>query len=200
MFVDNLFYNASSDVRKSLNSLSVNMKECYNVNVTKQGLDERYTEKATNFLKDILSQFRFSLKYTIDEGWFGLFNTIRIKDSTKFVLPEEYKNEMKGFGGFSSKSATCIQFEYDLKRGSLLDLNITPANRPDSLDANETKNNIGSNDLVIRDLGYYSTKAFEHFINSGAFLISKLHTKAIVSEKVKEKYVPIDFTKLYQQM
>lgn len=200
IFLDNLLFNATSDVKKSLNNLSIEIKQNFNVDVSKQGLNDRYTEKSANFLKDILSQFCFSLKEPIDEGWFGLFNNIRIKDSTKFVLPEEFKEQMKGFGGVSSKSATCIQYEFDLKTGSMLDSNITPANRPDSADASETKDNINLNDLVIRDLGYYSTKVLEHFIKQGAFLISKLNAKTLVYEMKKEKYVHVDFGKLYKWM
>lgn len=200
MFLDNILSHASSDIKKSLNSLSIDIKENYNVDVSKQGLNERYTEKAVNYLKDVLFQFCFALKEPIDEGWLGLFNNIRVKDSTKFVLPEEYAKEMTGFGGVSSKSAACIQYEYDLKTGSILDINITPANRPDSRDANETKDDINENDLVIRDLGYYSSEAFEEFIRKGAFLISKLNAKVLVYEMKNDKLVQIDFGKLYKWM
>ena len=200
IFIDSLLFNASSEIKKSLNNLSIEIKQNFNVDVSKQGLNDRYTEKAANYLKDVLTQFCFALKKPIDEGWLGLFNNIRIKDSTKFVLPEEYAKEMKGFGGVSSKSATCIQYEFDLKTGSMLDLDITPANRPDSTDASETKDNINLNDLVIRDLGYYSTKVLEYFIKQGAFLISKLNVKTLVYEMKKEKYVQINFGKLYEWM
>jgi hypothetical protein len=200
MFLDNLMHNASSDVNKSLNSLSIDMKQNYNVVVSKQGLNERYTQEASLYLKSVLGQFCFASAMPIDEGWLGHFNSVRIKDSTKFVLPEEYANVMPGFGGVSSKSATGIQYEYDLKTGSILDLNITAANRTDSKDARDTQDNIKPNDLVIRDLGYYSLDVISKFMEVGAFIISKLNTNTFVYEKENNKYKLIEFGKLYSWM
>ena len=200
MFFDNLIYNASSAVNRSLNSLSINLQQDYNVSVSKQGIDERYTEKATLYLKSILEQFCFVCHSPIDEGWLGNFNNVRIKDSTRFVLPERYAEMMPGFGGVSSKAGACIQYEYDLKTGSILDINITPANRPDSKDARNTQDKIEVNDLVIRDLGYYSIDVIGNFIEKRAYLISKLNAKALAYEIKVTKYEPLDFKKIYSWM
>jgi len=197
MFLDSLLFNASSDINKSLNSLSVEMKQFYDIDVSKQGLHDRFKECTTLYLKSILSQLSFKSPQSIDEGWLGLFNNVRIKDSTKFVLPEEYAEIMPGFGGVSSKSATCIQYEYDLKTGTILDLNITSAKRPDSKDARETQDNIIANDLVIRDLGYYSTDVMKHFMEFGSFIISKLNTQTLVYEMQDGGYKQIKFDKLF---
>jgi hypothetical protein len=200
MFFDNLLFNASSDVNKSLNSLSVEMKQNFNIDVTKQGLHERYTEKAALYLKSILSRLCFVVDKPIDEGWFGHFNNIYVKDSTKFVLPEEYAQVMPGFGGVSSKSAACIQYEYDLKTGSIHDLTITPANRPDTRDAQDTQSNIMPNDLVIRDLGYFSIDVLKKFIDHEAYIISKLNTKTLVYEMHNNQHKLLEFGKLYTWM
>ena len=200
MFLDSLLYNASSDVNKSLNHLGIEMKQFYNVNVTKQGLHERYNEKATHYLKSLLSQLCITCNKPIDQGWLGYFNRVRIKDSTKFVLPEEYADMMPGFGGVSSKSATCIQYEYDLKTGSILDLNITPANRPDGRDALETQDTVMAKDLVIRDLGYYATDVIAKFISVEAFLISKLNTKTLVYQANDNNHKQLEFDQLYSWM
>ena len=195
-----MIYNASSDLPLSLNKLSVEIDQKFGVNVARQSLSERFNEKSVSFLKEILTQLSFSSHTAIEDGWFNLFNSVRIKDSTKFVLPKEYATKMPGFGGVSSKSAACIQLEYDLKSGTILDLNITPSNRPDAKDAVETKDNVNANDLVIRDLGYFSTPVITNFIEKGAYIISKLNTQSLVYELRKEKYVLLDFKKLYKVM
>jgi hypothetical protein len=200
MFFDNQIYSASCYVVKSLNSLSIDMKQTFNVDVTKQGLHERYTQEASLYLKSVLGQLCFASDIPIDEGWLGHFNNVRIKDSTKFVLPEEYAIAMPGFGGVSSKSATSIQYEYDIKTGTILDLEITPANRPDSKDARDTQDNIQPNDLIIRDLGYYSTDVIAKFIQAKAFIISKLNAKALVYEKEGDNYDLLEFSKLHSWM
>lgn len=200
MFFENLIYNASFDVNMSLNNLSIDICQQYGVEVTRQSLSERYSPKSVSFLQEVLMQLSFSGNSGITVGWLELFNSVRIKDSTKFVLPEEYAKEMPGFGGVSSKSATCIQYEYDLKTGSMLDLNITPANRPDTKDASETKDNIEPNDLILRDLGYYITDVLAGFIEKGAYIISKLNAKTLVYEKPADKFELLDFEKLHRWM
>jgi len=200
MFFENLIYNASSDVNKSLNNLSVEIGQEFGVSIARQSLSERYSERSVAFLKEVLSLLSFSSKTAVENGWFELFSSVRIKDSTKFVLPKEYVTRMAGFGGVSSTSAVSIQFEYDLKSGSILDLNITPGNRPDAKDAVETKDNVNANDLIIRDLGYFSTDVIASFIEKKAFIISKLNTKSLVYEMVDDSYVLLDFDKLYRWM
>jgi len=163
-------------------------------------MHERYNEKASLYLKTLLSQLCITCNNSIDDGWLGHFNRVSIKDSTKFVLPEEYAAMMPGFGGVSSKSATCIQYEYDLKTGSILDINITPANRPDGRDAQETQDKVMPKDLVIRDLGYYATGVMAKFIEIGAFLISKLNTRTLVYQAMDNTYKQLEFDQLYHWM
>ena len=73
-----------------------------------------------------------------------------------------------------SKAGICIQFEYDLKSGRILDLSLTPAVRNDHADASETAENVEKGDLVIRDLGYCSTAVFEKFGQKGVYFLSRL--------------------------
>lgn len=201
MFFDNLIYNASSDAILSLNNLCIDLEQEHCINVTRQSLHERYNQKSAFFLKEILNQLPFSGNLPIADGWLEKFNAVRIKDSTRFVLPEEYANQMRGFGGVSSKSGACIQYEYDLKTGTIIDLNITPSNRPDSKDAYDTKDNVNPKELIIRDLGYYSTEVLKGFIEKEAYIISKLNAKTLVYEQhTKDKYELLDFRKLYRRM
>lgn len=177
------------------------MKQDFKVEITKQGLNDRYNEKAAQYLKAVLGQICINTgNNPIDEGWLGMFNRIKIKDSTKFVLPEGFAKEMPGFGGVSSKSAACIQYEFDLKSGTITDLNITSANRPDSTDARDTQDDVSPNDLIIRDLGYYSTEVLAKFIEKGAFIISKLNVNTVAYEIKDNSYRPIEFDKQYMWM
>ena len=180
--------------------LCIDLEQKYGVNISRQGLNERYTEKAVHYLKSILVQLTLECNNAINEGWLGHFNKVRIKDGTRFDLPEEYAKQMPGFGGNASKSGACIQYEYDLKTGSILDLKITPANKSDSRDAQETKENIDPKDLVIRDLGYFSTEVISYFIDSGAFIISRLNAKTIAYQKKANGNIKLDFKALYKWM
>ena len=53
---------------------------------------------------------------------------------------------------------------------------MTTAVRTDQKDAGETASNVEKGDLIIRDLGYFSTPVLKSFIESGAFFLSKLNS------------------------
>jgi hypothetical protein len=62
-------------------------------------------------------------------GDFGkAFNYIRIKDSTQFKVPDNMQEYFKGCGG--SAAGMSIQYEYDLKRGKILDFVPAPCTAP----------------------------------------------------------------------
>ena len=70
----------------------------------------------------------------------------------------------RGSGGHGdiSNAIISIQYEFDLKTGKFLDLQISEAMRNDQQDANETSDNIYENDFVILNLGYFSTAIFKN--------------------------------------
>ena len=173
----------------------------YGIDISKQGLDQRFTEKTVNFVKQVLmrlisAQFRNNLYC---EEFFSSYNHVRIKDSTKFIVPNNLEAHYQGCGGGGdiSNAGICIQYEYDLKTGEFLDLQITEAVRNDQQDAKETAENVCENDLVIRDLGYFSTPVLRKFIEKDAFFLLRL--KSDVSVRYMNG-VEVDFEKLHKEM
>ncbi|MDR1883262.1 MAG: hypothetical protein LBR26_10865, partial [Prevotella sp.] len=74
---------------------------------------------ATEFVKAVLTEFveeKLHRSNSCMEDFGKGFNNIRIKDSTKFKVPDNTQENFKGNGG----SAACIQYEYDLKTGKKL--------------------------------------------------------------------------------
>jgi hypothetical protein len=123
-----------------------------------------------------------------------------LKDGTRFDIPEKFNDILPGSGGSASKAGACIQFEYDLKTGSIIQLDITPANRPDKTEASEVLDDVAEGDLVIRDLGYHLYKSFWNIIEKKAFFISRLHPKAKVYVLKNNTYQRLDFKILYNRM
>jgi len=200
MFFENLMIDAMSTAQSSLNMQCLYFKQEYQVEASKQGLSERYNLRTVEFMKTIMSQAINHTLPSIDAGWLGCFNKVRIKDGTRFDLPEQFAEEMPGFGGSASTSGACIQFEFDIKAGSIQDINITPANRPDSKDAGETMDNVDENDLIIRDLGYFSTDVFSHFWEKGAHVLSRLNTSVQIYHQNDKQIETLDFKDLYNWM
>jgi hypothetical protein len=135
---------------------------------------------------------------TIDSDFLKRFNRVRIKDATRFDLPQRVKDSFPGFGGkVTSEAALAIQYEFDVKNGKMLDIDITSAKRTDYQDALEKAGDILKGDLVVRDLGYFKTDVFKKIIEAEGFLISRLHSKILVFEQNEKE---ISFSKLYRKM
>jgi hypothetical protein len=157
VFFDLLFYASSHAKNSSLEHLVSHLESCHGIDIAKQSLDERFTEKAVRFVKSVLSrliQAQFS-DMLLSGNFLSNINHCRIKDSTTFKVPDNLKDHYSGNGG--GLAGITIQYEFDLKTGEFLELTITEASRNDQTDSSETSENICENDLVLRDMGYFST-------------------------------------------
>ena len=161
VFFDLMFYASSKSHNCSLEHLVSYLEDQYCIEMRKQSLDERFTQKTVNFCKAILKQllkFQFS-DILYSESFLSQYCHVRIKDSTMFKVPSNLSAHYKGCG--SLKAGISIQYEFDLKSGKFLDLTINEFTRNDHQDAGETVENICEKDLVLRDMGYFSVSVLE---------------------------------------
>ena len=194
-------YDVGSGMSRSLNQLAIEAMSEHVIGITKQGIDKKFNDCTLSFLRELIEkQLSVELNNQIEAGWLHPFNRVTIKDGTRFDLPQEYKEYLPGSGGSASKAGACLQFEFDIKSGHIIDLNLTPANRPDAKDALETMETVAINDLVIRDLGYFSYGSLTNISNKGAYFISRLNPKTVVYEMIKGKLTRLDFKTLYYRM
>ena len=201
MFFDSLLFDATSVTSKSCNQLAIETKSVHKVDISKQGIDQRFNESALKYIQSLLSKvLSTQVSQYIENGWLSLFSRVNIKDSSKFDLPPRVKDKLPGFGGSASKAGACIQYEFEIKSGQVNDLTINPANSPDSKNALATMGAIMKGDLTIRDLGYFVLKYFIAAKAAGAFFISRLHPKINVYLMKGNDFEEFDFGKLYQVM
>ena len=199
VFVDLMFRWISQ--RCSLDKLALESHIEHTVSITKQALDERFSEASISFAKNLLAQ-SISEQTNISPSTkekMELFNRVLIKDSTRFNIDDSLKEHFAGCGGDASQAGISIQFEYDLKHGDVSDIDLQSAIDRDSTDALNKQGAIQKKDLIIRDLGYYHGQVIKHISDNEAYYISRLHhsCNAYKHEKGEEK---IDFGKLYNQM
>jgi len=167
----------------------------------RQSLDERFNAKCESFVKAVLScvlEERLSEMYS--EKFMPSFTRILIKDSTKFMTPRSLEDEYKSCGGdvnSRSKSSISIQYEYDLKSGRITDLNITSGNRNDRTDSGESADRVEKGDLILRDLGYFSTPVMKKHVDQEAFFLSRLDSSTNVYDADLKQ---ISFKELYNTM
>jgi hypothetical protein len=200
-FFDLLMYDVSSGKSKSLSQMTIEAESAHGIIVSKQGLDKKFNDRTVAFLKRLIErQLSTEISHQIDTEWFSKFKRVIIKDGTRFDLQDDYKDILPGSGGCASKAGACIQFEFDLKKGSIIQLDITPANRPDNKEASEVLDDVEEGDLVIRDLGYHLFDSFSNIIKRKAFFISRLHPKIDVYILKNGCYNKVDFKDLYLKM
>jgi len=196
VFFDLMFYAVSLSQNCSLEYLVSYLETQYGIQIRKQSLDNRFTARTVDFVKAVLSRLlseQFSgMLFSAD--FLSSYHHVRIKDSTIFKVPSNLANHYKGRGDTSGIS---IQYEFDLKTGKFLDLALTEAVRNDQSDARETTDKIRKDDLIIRDLGYFSTEVLKIIAGREAYFLSRLQSATGVYD---EKGLEVDFKKLYTFM
>jgi hypothetical protein len=143
---------------------------------------------------------RERLNFVYSEGVLKDFKRVCIKDLNKFKVPSTLESNYKGCGGdihASSQAGISIRYEYDLKSGEITDLNITSGNRNDRTDAGETAQNVSAGDLIIRDLGYFSTAVFETISEGKAFFFIPSGAGIHVYDSENKQ---LSFDKIYREM
>jgi hypothetical protein len=203
MFLGSLVYADLDQSHLSLINLIGDLQDQHNCSISKVGIHKRFTSEAVNFLKTTFSKL-LSEETGIDiktEVTNSKFNRIRIKDSTKFKLPHSLIDQYPGYRSFNKDTSLMnIQYEFDIKSGDWLTLELTKATRNDQLDSRETVTSIQKNDLCIRDLGYVTMPYLKGVIKEGAFFLNRLPPTLGVYHVKNGKLQPVDWEKVHSLM
>lgn len=200
MFLDILLFTHFNHKELSLNELSNQICKRYNVEISKQAIDKRFTKKAVKFLNSVLSR---TLELAIGKPGkidFTEYDGCIIKDATSFQIPSNMAGKYKGSGGSASLAMLKIQFEYDLKSGRITDLSLHSFVDQDSSNAKDTLGNIKRNQLIMRDLGYISILVMKMIQEKGAYYLNRMQATVNVYEKINNEFVKVDFVKIHKYM
>jgi hypothetical protein len=198
VFFDLLFHTVSGTEQGSLSYMVSLLESEFGIKIKKQSLHERFTQKSVAYVEAVLREVlgeHFAALYSVD--LLPDFERIRIKDSTKFITPPTLSAHYKSCGKGNSGSSISIQYEYDMKSGSVTDLQITSGARNDRTDAMETFRNTQNGDLIIRDMGYLSLSVLKEWINNRVSFLSRLDCATTVYNAEGEK---ISFADIYRYM
>lgn len=161
------------------------------INLSKQGLSNRFNEHAVSFLKAIFENLYLSL-YQNTLSDFSYFTSIRLLDSTTFNLPEYFAPIYKGFGGSSSQSAIKIQQEIDILGNRCYPPILHSGKENDASHTNHYP--VQAGEMIIRDLGYWNMKYFSEVHQQKAYFLTrfKYNTKAIFLRDEAGNFLKID--------
>lgn len=203
MFLGSLICAELDQSQLSLLNLKGDLQDQHNCSISKVGIHKRFTPEAVNFLKTTFTKL-LSEETGIDiktEVANSKFNRIRIKDSTKFKLPHSLIDQYPGYRSFNKDTSLMnIQYEFDIKSGDWLTLELTKATRNDQLDSRETVTSIQKNDLCIRDLGYVTMPYLKGVIKEGAFFLNRLPPTLGAYHVKNGKLQPVDWEKVHSLM
>jgi len=193
-------FNSQQGTLTSLDFMASDFKATHGLAISKQALDERFNSRSVMFLKKVLSiMLTTQYEKVFSQNKSLPFKSCRVRDSTRFKLPEKYENVYRGHGGVpNSNSVISIQYEFDLLTGKQIDIQLTSARRNDQQDSKESINNISQGELLIRDLGYVTTTYLKSVVDKGAYFLNRIPSQ-ISAYDIKTK-AEVNFNKVFKKM
>lgn len=146
------------------------------VNISKQGLDERFSARSAAFMEQLL---RRGIAHLIEgpavqSGVLANFKAVHVQDSTIVSLPEALRelwagSNCKGTGSAGLK----ISVDWELVSGRLSGIQLSAAKAHDQ-HAELAQAEVAVGSLQLRDLGYFKLSHFARQAQTGSYFLSRL--------------------------
>jgi hypothetical protein len=165
------------------------------VDLTPAALQQRMTDRAVAFLRDLLQTAFATLHLSgtvCEDGLFGAFGRVHIADSTGFGLPASLKEEFPGAGGSGSKAGAKIQLVWDYKSHTFEHFALVPWNVPDNKYVETVVALAQPHSLFVFDLGYFKLAAFATIAAAQAYFLSRFNHQTRLREVVGGRVQPLD--------
>lgn len=182
-FVQALVFGWLAEGEARLETLS---QSCQNVsvNITRQGLHQRFTAEAAEFLEAVLYE---SLAVVIranpvDTDLLNRFEGVYVLDSTVIILPLELEGIWEGCQGSGLKLSVC----WDLLSGEIIEVELHAAKQHDQKSDIQLRS-IPANVIRLTDLGYFKLDVFEDIDKNGGLWVSRYKLKTTLLDQDGEK-------------
>jgi len=174
----------------SISRCVITLSSILSVNISKQALWKKINSGTVSFFLCILETLiikKMGLDDVFVKEILTFFPRILVQDSTIIPL---HKSLFKFFPGSSNQngasSSLKIQAVYNILNSSFIFFDITSFRKNDQAAAPKL-NFIQKGDLLIRDLGYFSSKSFRKIIEMNAFFLSRLKYGVKIFNNNEEK-------------
>jgi len=146
--------------------------------LSRQAIFDRITDKAATFARQLLQHFIVEQRCTHAKErkrLFEYFGKVLLQDSTTLRLPQFLANLYPGsIVNGVQKAIARIQTVIDIKTMRFVDFKLCAYTQNDQSASKDILSIAQQGDLVIRDMGYFASDAFEAMINKGVFFLSRL--------------------------
>lgn len=154
------------------------MVEAIRVAISREAMHYRFTTAAVEFMKKcseyVLMQ-KVSVMVSLKANLLNHFRRILIVDSTHWDVSPKLRDVLPGSGGKASEANCKVQACYEYKQGELSFFELTSGITPDNAYTAYLPGHLQQGDLILFDLGYFSTKTFHEISAIGAYFLSRLH-------------------------
>jgi len=190
-------------------TLKTILRKCENIQdglkISKQALFKRMKAGSKLMEEMYVHIFNETSKNMVKTGYIkdlNQFTNVYLTDATTISLPDKLEQVYKGLGGKNANSALKIQTTYSLLQQKITSLDIVAATQNDTKNNQVTIDNIKTGELYIKDLGYYNGEYFFQIEAKQAYYLSRIktNTKLFKYDTKEEKYVEIDYCKLYKSV
>jgi len=151
---------------------------------TKQALHQRL-EPGSELMKSMfLSAMDFTLKKSnnvYSSGLLSKFNNIYICDATSICLPDKLRKYYGGHEGLNrdKKAFLKIQTMYNIATKGFKDIQVRKAAENDRKYLREVLGTFRKGDVIVYDLGFFSTDIFFNIAKAGSYYLSKVQNKTV---------------------
>lgn len=168
--------------------------------MTPQALNGRLNKKeSAGYLKEVfgiaMKENLRTVRPDISPSLLSPFGRVFVQDSTVVTLHEKLAGEFRGSGGSASASSLKIDMIYELKQNIIQKIEISGGNVPDQQRAETVTEILRKNDLIIRDLGYFTLNSLKKIGKENAFFLSRLLKGANVYLSADKDAEPVNLPK-----
>jgi len=182
-FVQALVFGWLAEGEARLETLS---QSCQNVsvNITRQGLHQRFTPEAARFLELVLyeSLSKVIQANPVDTELLSRFEGVYVLDSTVIILPIELEEIWEGCQGSALKLSVC----WDLLSGELVEVELHDAKDHDQKSKIQMRS-VPPNVIRVTDLGYFKLNVLQDIDEEGGLWVTRYKLKTTLLDEHKEK-------------
>src|SRR3990172_2031165 len=169
--------------------------------VSRSGLHQRFTEKASLFFRRCLQLImikRLMEAAPLNSDLLQPFNRVLIIDSSSWDVSSQLKDIFPGSGGCASSANCKLQSVYDYKSGSIVLLEDRQGIEPDQKYSKKIVSLVQEGDLVIPDLGYWSFETKYGIDRKGGFFLSRFNSIMNIWDMRNDEFIKLDLPSILE--
>ena len=157
------------------------------VDITPQGLENRFTPQAAELLLGVLQAAVERVVAAVPAAMplLARFNGVYLHDSTQLALLAELAHIWRGNGGKDSGAALKLQVQWEWLSGQITRLDLQAGRTPDNA-APAQALALPAGALRLADLGYFRLKTLAETAEAGAYFLTRFKHATLVFEAAGE--------------